>query len=119
MSNQIDAYIESAPEEQREQLHKLRGMIEKRFSDAETALPNGFPVYMRNGTWISGFAWRKKGVMFYIMLGNILTKRADELGKLITGKSCLHVKSNKSHSLEEIEKHIEDMLEEAKVLISQ
>ena len=114
MSKEIDAYIESAPDEQQEQLRKLRGMIEERLPGLETALPSGFPVYMKDGAWISGFAWRKKGTMFYIMLGDILESRADQLGKLISGKSCLHVKPNKSMSLDAIESHITEMLDEAK-----
>ena len=114
MSKEIDAYIESAPDEQQEQLRKLRGMIEERLPGLETAFPNGFPVYMEDGAWISGFAWRKKGTMFYIMLGDILESRADQLGKLISGKSCLHVKPNKTINLDAIENHIAEMLDEAK-----
>ena len=118
MSNEIDAYIESAPDELQEQLNKLRGMIEERLPDLEIAFPNGFPVYIKEGTWISGFAWRKKGSMFYLMLDGVLQSRAEQFGSLITGKSCLLVKANNSLSINDIETQIAEMLEEAKERIS-
>ena len=109
----IDTYIQEAPETQRAELRALRTMIEAALPDADVVMPNGFPVYTINDEWTAGFATRKKGVMFYLMVSSVLDDHLIELGRLRSGRSCVEWKNSAHLPLEELRKLAPKLLAEA------
>ncbi len=89
---QVDAYVAAAPEEQQALLKEVRAMIRKALPGLTERLESGMPVYVREEEWISGFASRKKGAMFYCMRTKVLDEFAERLGAKRSGKSCVDVR---------------------------
>ena len=109
----VDAYIASAPEEQREALAEIRALIRRRIPPADEGMsPNDFALYTIDGEWTAGFATRKKGAMFYLMAQHVLDRHECTLGTLRHGRSCVAWKSSKKLSLDELRKLADIMLRE-------
>lgn len=115
MADFVTDYITNAPKDQQTDLMSLRAMIESALPMAQVTIDSGFPVWTVKGKWVAGFATRKKGPMFYLMIGKILQKHRKELGKLLSGKSCVDYHENKSLSREALNALIKDMLNEAAI----
>lgn len=114
MNSKVTAYIGSAPEAQRAALVELRAMIGAALPhSAEELGSSGFPVYTVNGRWVSGFATRKKGPMFYMMVGEVMAGHAEELGPLMSGKSCIEYRASKTMTMDEVRGVVRRMLVEA------
>jgi uncharacterized protein YdhG (YjbR/CyaY superfamily) len=114
MHQDVKAYIDNAPEDQRDTLKKLRAMIVSALPDAEEVVESGFPVYKVAGEWTAGWATRKKGPMLYIMVQSVLDKYEDRLGKLRSGKSCIEFRETKDLPIATLTKLAEQMLIEAR-----
>jgi uncharacterized protein YdhG (YjbR/CyaY superfamily) len=112
-SADIDTYIQEAPETHQAELHAIRAMIEAALPDADVTMPNGFPVYAINDEWTAGFATRKKGVMFYLMVSSVLDDHLVKLGRLRSGRSCVEWKDSAHLPLEELRQLAPQMLAEA------
>jgi uncharacterized protein YdhG (YjbR/CyaY superfamily) len=112
MHPDVAAYLDKAPPDQRPTLEKLREMIVQRLPDAEESIQSGFPVYARNGTWLAGFATRKKGPMLYIMAAGVLDRYVDRLGKLRSGRSCVEFRPSENTTIDELEELAGRMLDE-------
>ena len=111
----VQAYIKQAPEEQQEQLLELRQMIVDTLPDLQESIGSGFPVYLLDGRWIAGFASRKSGPKFYLMMHDIVQQYKPQLGKKITGKSCcLDYKKSRMFTLDELKNIVQNMLNDAK-----
>jgi len=106
----VDAYIAAAPEEHQPLLKKLRAAIRKALPSAQETVESKMPVYKVNGEWFSAFAWRAKGVMFYICRIAVVDAFADRLGKHRSGKSCIEMKPSKALSAAELESLATQML---------
>lgn len=109
----LAAYISAAPKDLQPTLRELRALVESAFPGIkpETAARTGaFPVYARDGVWLTGFGWRKKGAMLYCMNVAVVDKYAKRLGKLRTGKSCIKYKASKSLTLDELRSLAREML---------
>ncbi len=114
MNADVTRYIDEAPDEQREFLSELRGMIRKALPHAEEQMGTSrFPVYTADGQWISGFATRKKGPMFYMMLSDVMKAHEPVLGKLKSGNSCIECRETKDLSMAELKRTIREMLADA------
>ena len=111
-SKEVDAYIAAAPEEHQPLLKKLRAAIHKALPSAEETLESKMPVYKVKGEWFSAFAWRAKGVMFYICRIPVVDAFADRLGRHRSGKSCIEMKPSKALSAGELETLANQMLAE-------
>lgn len=103
MHPDVRAYIDDAPEDHKPHLEYLCGLIEAEMPEAEVVMPNGFPVWTINGTWTAGFATRKKGVMLYLMIQEVLDKYEPVLGRLRSGRSCVAYKGSKTLPFEELQ----------------
>ena len=113
-SKEVTAYIASAPEAQRGSLRKLRTMIRRHLPGTHEEMgASGFAVYVIDGNWVAGFATRKKGPMFYLMITAVLDEYAERLGRLRSGKSCVAWKDSTHLPLPELEKLANEMLEAA------
>ena len=113
-AQRVPDYIAAAPADQRDTLADLRAMITAAIpAAAEGMSPSGFPVYTVNGRWITGFASRKKGPMFYMMLAGVMAAHADRLGPLMSGKSCIEYRPTKSLGAEELRELVREMLVQA------
>jgi uncharacterized protein YdhG (YjbR/CyaY superfamily) len=111
----VDAYVETAPIAQRPELANVRALIRKHFPRANELLgSSGFPVYTdADGTWLAGFAWRKKGPMLYVMNAVVLDRYDERLGELRSGKSCVEWRATKGLSIEQLTELADAMLKEA------
>lgn len=109
-SKEVDAYIAAAPEEHQPLLKKLRAAIRKALPSAEETFESKMPVYKVNGEWFSAFAWRAKGVMFYICRTEVVDGFVGRLGKHRSGKSCIEMKPSKALSAAELESLASEML---------
>lgn len=112
MHAEVRKYIDEAPEEHQPLLEELRALIMKRVPSFEESFAHGFPVYLLSGRELAGFATRKKGVMFYLMNSRIVAARADELGTLVEGKSCVAYRETGDLSRAELRRIFAAMLDE-------
>ena len=110
----VDAYIATAPVEQRPQLEAMRATIRRHLPRAAESLgSSGFPVYTDGGgKWLAGFAWRTRSPMLYIMDAAILDRYEDRLGKLRSGKSCVEWRASKSLTSNALTELADEMLRE-------
>ncbi len=100
MHPEVAGYIQRVPAEQRPHLEELRHLILGFFPDAEETFEH-FPVYARGGTWLAGFASRKKGMMFYLMDPALLDAFEERLGPLRSGRSCVEYRASDDLTLKE------------------
>lgn len=115
MHQMVQAYIKQSPEEQQEHLLELRQMIVDTLPDLQESIGSGFPVYLLDGRWIAGFASRKSGPKFYLMMHDIVQQYKPQLGKKITGKSCcLDYKASRKFSPPELKVIIQHMLDDTR-----
>lgn len=110
----VDAYIAAAPAEHAVLLKTIRTLIRKELPTAEECFESKMPVYKIGGVWTSGFAWRAKGVMFYLMRTEIVDEFAAKLGKNRSGKSCIAMTPSKALSQDELLSMARQMLGRAR-----
>jgi uncharacterized protein YdhG (YjbR/CyaY superfamily) len=111
MQTDATIYIEKAPPEQQPALQELRALIRSTLPHAaETVDPNGLVVYSIQGRWVAGFASRKKGALFHLMLSDIVDRYGARLGKLRTGKSCIVYHPTKNMAADELRNLAAEML---------
>lgn len=114
MNDEVTLYIDAAPQAQQAFLRELRAMILKALPGAEEQMgSSGFPVYTVGGRWVSGFATRKKGPMFYMMLGDAMKAHEPALRGLKSGNSCIECRETKDLPMGELKKVIRAMLADA------
>lgn len=95
----VTAHIARSPADQQELLLRLRTMIRERLPHLTETFERGMPVYKDQVGGRTGFASRKKGVVFYVMDEALLDRFATEIGPLRSGKSCVEMKVGKQRSL--------------------
>lgn len=100
MQTEVAGYLLRAPAEQRPHLEELRHLILGTFPDAQESFEH-FPVYTRGGSWIAGFAARKRGMLFYLMDHAILDAFEERLGPLRSGRSCVEYRATRDLTLAE------------------
>ena len=100
----------AAPAGHREMLDWLRARIRRAMPGCEEAFEARMPVYKEGDRWIAGFAWRKKGVMFYCMNSALLDSLSGRIGKARTGKSCIEMTATRTHSLDDLRAIVTDVL---------
>lgn len=109
MNPQVAGYLLRAPAEQRPHLEELRHLILGFFPDATESFER-FPVYVRDGEWLCGFASRKQTMMFYLMDPATLDAFAERLGSLRTGRSCVEYRATRDLTLRETRRLILELL---------
>ena len=109
MQNEVAGYLLQVPAEQRPHLEELRHRILEHFPDAVESFER-FPVYVRHGQWLAGFASRKRGMLFYLMDPAVLDAFEERLGPLRTGKSCVEYRATRDLTLRESRRLILELL---------
>lgn len=99
---EVERYVAGAPEALREDLEWLRAQIRHALPFSEEMFQSKMPVYVFDGKWVAGFAYRAKGVMFYAMEKELLDARAAELGKNRSGNSCVEFRATKALPMERL-----------------
>jgi hypothetical protein len=68
-------------------------MLEKVFpGKSAISLYGGFPVAMRDGEWLAGFAMRKRVPIVYLCAPAVQVELGAELKPFMSGKSCLELR---------------------------
>jgi uncharacterized protein YdhG (YjbR/CyaY superfamily) len=87
----VTTYIEEAPAERQEALHRLRELCRTLLTGFEESMDYGGPSYKRNGEVEVGFASQKHFIGLYILRTDVMAAHRDELkGKGISvGKAAI------------------------------
>lgn len=86
------AYLATVPVADRPLAERLCRTLERIFARRGTiSLYGGFPVAMRDGEWLAGFAMRKRAPIVYLCAPAIHAELGDELKPFMSGKSCLRL----------------------------
>lgn len=87
----VTTYIDEAPVERREALHRLRDLCREILLDFEETMDYGGPSYKRNGEVEVGFASQKHFIGLYILRTDVMAAHTDQLkGKGISvGKGAI------------------------------
>jgi hypothetical protein len=95
------AYLATVAEKDRATARRLCDLLEQAFPKKAIALYRGFPVVVRDGEWLAGFAMRKRAPMLYCCSPHTLKKMGKELKPLMSGKSCFELRAKGGLSLED------------------
>jgi uncharacterized protein YdhG (YjbR/CyaY superfamily) len=90
MTNEVDAYIESAPVAQREVLRQLRQLVREAAPRATERLSYGMPSYLCGGERLLHFASAAKHVGVYGLV-HVDGDVPDELGGYLDHRSTLRL----------------------------
>ena len=87
----VTTYIEEAPTERQEALHRLRELCRAELTGFEETMDYGGPSYKRNGEVEVGFASQKHFIGLYILRTDVMNAHRDQLmGKGISvGKGAI------------------------------
>ena len=95
------AYLASVSAKDRPTAERLCKLLEEAYPPSEIVIYSGFPVVVRDGEWLAGFAMRAKCPMIYCCSPHTLQKMGKELKPLMAGKSCLELRAKGGVSLEQ------------------
>lgn len=93
-SQQVDDYLESAPEPQRTTLGRLRATIAELLPDAEEVISYGVPTFKVGGKGVAGFGFSKNHCSYFPMSGDVTSALAAELGDYQTSKGAIRFASD-------------------------
>jgi uncharacterized protein YdhG (YjbR/CyaY superfamily) len=93
-TREIDAYLETIEQPQREALSELRDAIMEIVPDAEQCISYGYPAFRLGGKVIAGFGAFKKHLSFFPHSGSALNALQDELTGYSTSKGTLRFTSD-------------------------
>lgn len=94
-------YLATLPAAQRATAERLCTLLEDAYPVSLIRLYRGFPIVVRDGEWMAGFAMRAKGPMIYCCSSHVLDVMGDELEPLKSGVSCLELRAKGDLSLEQ------------------
>lgn len=94
-------YLASVPAGQRALAERLCELLEDAYPVSLIRIYRGFPIVVRDGEWMAGFAMRAKCPMVYCCSQQVLDSMGDELKPLMAGKSCLELREKGRLSLEQ------------------
>ena len=88
----VDAYLEEAPEERRAALTRLRQLCQATLEGYDETMAYGMPSYARNGTGEVAFASQKNYISLYILKLDAMQQQRDALqaAKIKAGKGCIN-----------------------------
>ena len=93
-TQEIDAYLETLKQPQRETLSELRNAIVELVPDAEQCISYTFPAFRLEGKLIAGFGAFKNHLSYFPHSGSVLAALQDELTGYSTTKGTLHFASD-------------------------
>lgn len=110
---EAERYVSGAPLEHLPLMKWIRRLMRRKLVGlADERYQNGMVVYGLEKRWLSGFAVRKKCVMFYVMDSRVLDLYSDRLGPLRSGKSCVEFRTSQSMSIADLKAWGEEVLDE-------
>jgi hypothetical protein len=87
------SYLDTVAAKDRALAERLCRMLEKVFpGKSAISLYGGFPVAMRDGEWLAGFAMRAKAPMIYLCAPAVQDRMGAELKPFMRGRSCLELR---------------------------
>jgi uncharacterized protein YdhG (YjbR/CyaY superfamily) len=89
-SSEIDAYLENAPDDQREALSVLRARILSSVPGAEEGISYRVPAFRVEGAVVAGFASFTSHMSYLPFSGSVLDQLSDEIAAFTHTKSSLH-----------------------------
>jgi len=95
------AYLATVAPKDRGAAERLCKLLEAAYPKKEISLYSGFPVVVRDGEWLAGFAMRAKCPMIYVCSPHTLSVMGKELKPLMAGKACLELRAKGGVSLED------------------
>lgn len=94
-------YLAGVPAARRATAERLCQLLEAAYPVSQIQLYRGFPIVVRDGEWLAGFAMRAKHPMVYCCAPHVLEEMGAELQPLMSGKSCLELRAKGGLSLEQ------------------
>lgn len=94
-------YLASVPAARRATAERLCKLLEDAYPVAQIRLYRGFPIVVRDGEWMAGFAMRAKCPTIYCCSPHTLAVLGEELKPLMVGKSCLELRAKGGVTLEQ------------------
>lgn len=102
------AYLATVPVADRPLAERLCRLLEKVFPGrGAISLYGGFPVAIRDGEWLAGFAMRKRAPVVYLCAPAVHAELGDELKPFMSGKSCLEFRPRGGVGLDGLLKLVE------------
>jgi uncharacterized protein YdhG (YjbR/CyaY superfamily) len=89
-TREIDNYLETLDQPQRETLSELRDAIMEFAPDAEQCISYSFPAFRIDGKVVAGFGAFKHHLSYFPHSGSVLTALHDELTDYSMTKGALH-----------------------------
>jgi hypothetical protein len=94
-------YLASLPADRRATAERLCALLEDAYPVSSIQLYRGFPIVVRDGEWMAGFAMRAKCPMIYCCSPHVLAEMGAELQPLMAGKSCMELRAKGGLTLED------------------
>lgn len=94
-------YLATVPSGQRATAERLCRLLEQAYPVSQIRLYRGFPIVVRDGEWMAGFAMRARSPMVYCCAPHVLDAMGAELRPLMWGKSCLELRAKGGLTLEQ------------------
>jgi uncharacterized protein YdhG (YjbR/CyaY superfamily) len=88
-TREIDTYLETLDQPQRETLRKLRDTIMEFVPDAEQCISYSFPAFRLDGKVVAGFGAFKNHLSYFPHSGSVLGALHDDLGDYSMSKGAL------------------------------
>jgi hypothetical protein len=95
------AYLGTVAAKDRPTAERLCALLEQVFPAKDIVLYTGFPIVVRDGEWLAGFAMRKKCPMIYCCSPRTLEAMGRELAPLMTGRACLELRAKGGLTIED------------------
>lgn len=95
------AYLATVPVAQRGTAERLCKLLEQAYPVSAIQIYRGFPIVVRDGEWLAGFAMRARSPMVYCCAPRVLDVMGAELKPLMSGKSCLELRAKGGLTLEQ------------------
>jgi uncharacterized protein YdhG (YjbR/CyaY superfamily) len=89
-TREIDTYLETLDQPQRQTLSELRDAIMEVVPDAEQCISYSFPAFRLDGKVVAGFGAFKHHLSYFPHSGSVLSALQDELTGYSTTKGTLH-----------------------------
>ena len=87
------SYLATVPAADRPLAERLCRLLERVFpGKGVISLYGGFPVAIRDGEWLAGFAMRKRAPIVYLCAPAVQVELGAELKPFMSGKSCLELR---------------------------
>ena len=110
--NDVDAYLESLPEDNRKALEHLREVVRATAPHAEEGFSYGVPAFKLHGKPLVCYAAFKNHCGFYPMSPEVLSRFIPELVNFETAKGTIRFQAKKPLPAELIKRIVKARLEE-------